>query len=155
LTLGGAIGSVCNGSSRILWATIQDYLGFNTVYFMIMLIQLVVSVVIVNVRSSPVSYIICLAFAFLCEGGHFAVFPAAGAKIFGLQHGGLIFTFMFICVPLSSLTGFFLVELGGKDPNFIKKILAISTALTVLNLCLLFVFDEGEMELDENGKVKP
>lgn len=36
LTIAGAIGSVCNGSSRIMWATLQDKIGFKKVYFILL-----------------------------------------------------------------------------------------------------------------------
>ena len=32
LTIAGAMGSVCNGCSRIMWATLQDKYGFKRVY---------------------------------------------------------------------------------------------------------------------------
>ena len=32
LTLAGSLGSACNGSSRIIWATLQDNFGFRRVY---------------------------------------------------------------------------------------------------------------------------
>jgi MFS family permease len=51
LTIAGAIGSVCNGGSRIIWATIQDYYGFKKVYLCLLVIQLITSIVIVSVRS--------------------------------------------------------------------------------------------------------
>lgn len=36
LTIAGAIGSVCNGSSRIIWATLQDKYGFRKMYFILL-----------------------------------------------------------------------------------------------------------------------
>jgi len=36
LTLAGSLGSVCNGSSRIIWATIQDKYGFKRVYYVLL-----------------------------------------------------------------------------------------------------------------------
>jgi len=38
LTLAGALGSICNGGSRIMWATIQDKYGFKRVYLVLLLI---------------------------------------------------------------------------------------------------------------------
>lgn len=38
LTLAGALGSVCNGSSRIIWATLQDKYGFRKMYFILLCI---------------------------------------------------------------------------------------------------------------------
>jgi MFS transporter, OFA family, oxalate/formate antiporter len=36
LTTAGAIGSVCNGGSRIGWATLYDHYGFKKVYFVLL-----------------------------------------------------------------------------------------------------------------------
>mmetsp|Transcript_7909 Transcript_7909/g.13268 ORF Transcript_7909/g.13268 Transcript_7909/m.13268 type:complete len:187 (-) Transcript_7909:178-738(-) len=154
LTFAGAIGSVCNGSSRIFWATIQDYLGFKFVYMMMLLIQLFASLMVFTARSDEFLYIVCLALTLLCEGGHFAVFPAGAVKIFGLKNGGLIFTFMFVAVPLSSLSGFFLVELGDSDPEFETIILKVAVFLTALNIVLLFFFDDQPMKLDAFGNIE-
>ena len=36
LTLAGAIGSVCNGCSRIIWGALHDKFGFKKVYYCIL-----------------------------------------------------------------------------------------------------------------------
>jgi MFS family permease len=38
LTLAGALGSVCNGGSRIVWASIQDKYGFKRVYLVLLIV---------------------------------------------------------------------------------------------------------------------
>lgn len=38
LTVAGAIGSICNGGSRILWASLQDKFGFKKVYAYLLVI---------------------------------------------------------------------------------------------------------------------
>ena len=43
LTIAGSIGAVCNGGSRIMWASLLDKFGFRKVFSVIMLIQLVIS----------------------------------------------------------------------------------------------------------------
>ena len=88
LTLAGALGSVCNGSSRIMWASIQDKFGFKRVYFCLLLIQIVMCFSIFYLKSYAFLYVSCICFSFLCEGGHFSMFPTAAAKIFGIQNAG-------------------------------------------------------------------
>ena len=46
LTLAGAIGSMCNGGSTLIWAILVDKFGFKKVYFLIMVLELAVSLVI-------------------------------------------------------------------------------------------------------------
>jgi MFS family permease len=38
LTLAGALGSACNGLSRVMWAALMDKYGFKKVYLVLMLI---------------------------------------------------------------------------------------------------------------------
>lgn len=88
LTVVGAIGSVFNGSSRILWATLQDKFGFKKVYLCLMLLQLVTCSAIYFSKNNFFLYTVLVACSFLCEGGHFSMFPTVSAKVFGIKSGG-------------------------------------------------------------------
>jgi len=50
-----------------------------------------------------------VSLSFLCEGGHFSMFPTVAAKIFGIQYGGQIYTIMFFFIAFSSTLGFLIV----------------------------------------------
>ena len=106
LTVAGAIGSVCNGSSRLIWATLQDKFGFKKIYTSLLVVQLITSLSIASCIDSPGLYTLMVGLAFTCEGGHFSTFPAACARIFGIQTGGQIFTIMFFAIPISSFASF-------------------------------------------------
>jgi len=112
LTLAGAIGSVCNGGSRIMWATLQDKFGFRKIYAFVMVLQLVVSATVWNVHESAYLYPIWVACSFLGEGAHFSMFPAVTANVFGIEYGGQIFSFIFLSIPVSSFLSFFFVKFG-------------------------------------------
>lgn len=43
LTTAGAIGSICNGGSRVIWGSLQDKFGFKKVFLLVMCVQLVLS----------------------------------------------------------------------------------------------------------------
>lgn len=108
-----------------------------------MVIQLAVSCSLWNVKENEYLYPLWISLSFLCEGGHFSMFPTVTAKIFGIQFGGQIFTIMFFFISLSSTTGFVLV-------NYVKQIdhqimFYIAGGLTFLNIVLLFFLDESEM----------
>ena len=79
--------------------------------------------------------------SYLCEGGHFSVFPTAIVKIFGITNGGFITTLAFFAVPVSSIMSFVCVQL---DFHF-HTILIIASILTFINLCILIKFDDSEM----------
>jgi len=53
-----------------------------------MTIQLIVSLSIYSVREHEALYVIWVSLSFLCEGGHFSMFPTVTAKMFGIQYGG-------------------------------------------------------------------
>ena len=74
LTAAGAIGGVCNGTSRLIWASLMDKYGFKPVYGCLMTIQLVISASIYSVRTYADLYPIWVGLSYFCEGGHFSLF---------------------------------------------------------------------------------
>ena len=130
-----------------MWSTLQDKFGFRPVYLILMSIQLCISVSIYYVRKDPVLYVIWVAGAFLCEGGHFSMFPTACVKLFGIQQGGLIFTVMFLITPVSSLLGLLIVETGGKNVN--ELVFFVAGALTLTNIILLYFYKDEEIKSKE------
>jgi MFS family permease len=141
LTLAGAIGSVCNGCSRYLWASLQDVYGFRRVYSVVMVIQLVISATIWNVRANPYLYPLWVALSFLCEGAHFSQYPALSSKVFGVQYAGEIFTIIFMVIPASSALSYLLVQFG-KDSIPPRTIFWIAAAFSLANLILTYFLDE-------------
>lgn len=115
-----------------------------------MLIQLTVSATIYFTRQSPNLYIISVCVSYLCEGGQFSCFPVVIANIFGITNGGIITTFAFLAVPISSLSSFALVALEVET----TYIYYVGTALTFFNLVILYSFDDSEWLRDyEDTKV--
>lgn len=140
LTLAGSLGSFSNGASRLLWASLMDCWGFKRVYSCLIVLQLIASIFIYHSRESAFFYTLMVFLAFLCEGGHFSTFPAQGVKMYGLKHGGKIFTLCFFAVPSSALLGFALVQHHEIiDP---KHIFIFGAILTAVNGLLLLLFDD-------------
>ena len=109
LTIAGAVGSVCNGSSRVIWASFQDKYGFKKVYLVLLIVQLIISSALWSCRFNPILYILGVGIAFLCEGGHFSMFPTACVNIFGIVNGGFVYSMMYCFIPLSALVSFGIV----------------------------------------------
>ena len=130
-------------SSKLNTFTSQDKFGFKAVYMCLLIVQLITALSIYHFKDDHILYTICVALAFTCEGGHFSTFPAAAVKIFGMEKGGQIFTLMFFSVPLSSLSGFALVQMG--DSVSPKTIFFVGALMTLLNIVLLMIFDDQEM----------
>lgn len=145
LTLAGALGSVCNGCSRIFWASLQDKFGFKRVYFCLLLIQLGVSFTIFLVRKNVVLYTIWVCLSYLCEGGHFSMFPTAAVNIFGIENGGQIFSIMFQANSCSAIASFVVVQLTKENKNN-HAVFNIAGILTAINFVLLYFFDDQPMK---------
>ena len=144
LTTAGAIGAVCNGASRIVWATLQDKYGFKRVYFVLLVIQLLVSALVYPLRADAPAYLLCVALSFACGGGHFSMFPRASVEVFGLQNGGQIFTAMFFAIPVSSNVGLLLARYAQPHVGA-QSIFWFASLLTLLNIILLHWFDESPL----------
>ena len=145
LTIAGAIGSICNGGSRMFWASLQDKYNFKRVYFVLLVIQLVVSIIIYPIRAHAGAYVFCVALSFLCEGGQFSMFPTVAVKIFGVHNGGQIFTIMFFCVSLSSNFGL-LMDTYVKPHVGVQNIFWLGSLLTLTNIILLFWLNEKPLK---------
>jgi len=93
-------------------------------------------------RFNPILYILAVGIAFLCEGGHFSMFPTACVNIFGIVNGGFVYSMMYCFIPLTSLASFAIVQLGVDYPI----VFYIGAALTAMNMVLLYFVDETPME---------
>ena len=88
LTIAGALGSILNGLSRVVWGALLDKYGFKKLYLMLLTIETIVSFSIESCKYNATLYIICVALSFLCIGGHISLFSATGVRIFGIRNGG-------------------------------------------------------------------
>lgn len=61
--------------SRFFWGLIQDWLGFKTVYKMILVTEIILAFTIMRVTHSESLYVVWIIFTNFCEGGHFTIFP--------------------------------------------------------------------------------
>mmetsp|Transcript_35849 Transcript_35849/g.54973 ORF Transcript_35849/g.54973 Transcript_35849/m.54973 type:complete len:97 (+) Transcript_35849:1193-1483(+) len=72
------------------------------------------------------------------------MFPAAAMKIFGLAHGGQIYSIMFFANSLASISSF-LITYYGKDVSA-HLVFLISSFLTLVNVGSVFFFNDQEMK---------
>lgn len=69
--------------SRFVWGTIQDYIGFKKVYCAILIIQIISSLTIDHAADSKFFYCFFILMIFVCEGGHFIIFPSLAVQLYG------------------------------------------------------------------------
>jgi nitrate/nitrite transporter NarK len=75
----------CGASARFLWGTIQDFVGFKKVYATILFFLTLLSFTLTGISQSKLLYQIWIGLTFAMEGGHFSIFPALAANIYGAQ----------------------------------------------------------------------
>lgn len=142
LTLGGALGMVFNGCSRVIWASLQDKFGFKRVYRVMMILQTTVAWTVFLIHENPTLYVIWICLVFTVEGGHFSMFPALCGKVFGIQFGAQIMTCAFFAITLAIWAGFILNSFDGISYH---TMFWISGGLSLLNFMLLFLLDDSQM----------
>jgi MFS family permease len=80
-----AMGFVFSAFGRFFLGYVSDKIGFAKVYWFMLAIQIIVGFTIELEAISGNKPLFCLwIFAvFLCEGGHFVIFPALASKVYG------------------------------------------------------------------------
>ena len=140
LTITGSFGSVANCISAVVMAAVMDKISFKSVYFSTMLLQLVVSASIYQLRTDAFAYTVCVTLTGWCHGVHCSCFPAACVQIFGLEHGGQAFSLINFGAQLSSLTGYLIVNFGSELLSQ-RAMYMICSFLTFINLIILCFFN--------------
>ena len=144
LTKVGMAGSMCNGGSRVIWSTIYDYVGFKKVYGVLLVLQLIAASVIYSAISKETEYLYfaVVSLSFLCEGGHFALFPPITVYVFGSKSGGQILSFVFWNAAATGLTSSLLLKFGLST----QTIYYLASSMTVINMFSLYHFKEEPMK---------
>jgi predicted MFS family arabinose efflux permease len=119
-------------------------MGFRFVYGIMLFLEIFLSFTLNYVTESRLLYAIWVLFIFLCEGGHFSIFPALACNIYGVKLGYRIYSLLFVGMALASINGLmastFLLPYFGYGPIFV-----MFGMLNVLSLFLLSVFDENKL----------
>lgn len=140
--LAGSIGLISNAAMRLIIGPLADRFGFKTCYFVVMTIQIIISVMIVPTRSNGFLYSLFVVLSFMCEGANLSMFPAVTGKIFGAKMGGQLFPFMFLGIILTSESLVFVKTylITGNSGT----IFYVGGVLSGINIVLLCFFKEPE-----------
>lgn len=106
-TMVGIMG-IFNGSGRILWASISDYIGRANVFTLFFAIQIVAFFILPNV-SSAILFTIIVCLIITCYGGGFASIPAYIGDLFGTKQLGAIHGYILTAWAAAGLAGPILV----------------------------------------------
>ncbi|CAI2366979.1 unnamed protein product [Moneuplotes crassus] len=142
ITIVGAIGAISNGASRLGWAVLSDYFGFKKVYLCLVILQIINAFTLTQVACYSMLYLVWIAVAFACLGGHFALFAPLSAKVFGGSIGSTVYTFLFASFAVSSIVTFILTKQTGSG-NISRDILFyILGGSSVVAFLLALLFSE-------------
>jgi len=154
LTLVSGVSFACGATARIVWGTIQDYIGFKRVYAFMLLMEIFLAFTITQISSSRPLYMIWIALSFAAEGGHFSIFPPLACNIYGAELGSKVYSLLFVGMALAALVGMFfssiILPLFGWYVVFL-----LFACMNLTSLFLLFVFEENKSLTDLVIHVSP
>jgi OFA family oxalate/formate antiporter-like MFS transporter len=93
-----------NGSGRIAWASLSDYLGRPNIYTLLFALQVVIFILLAKV-TDPLIFQILIFLVMSCYGGGFACIPAYIADLFGTKQLGAIHGYILTAWAAAGLAG--------------------------------------------------
>lgn len=83
LTMVSGVAFLLASLSRFLWGTVQDHIGFKKVYAAILVMQIIAGFFIDHLADSKFFFCFFILMIFVCEGGHFVIFPTLATHLYG------------------------------------------------------------------------
>src|SRR5579872_3344102 len=106
LTVALVLTPLANGSSRILWGWVSDYLGRERTMFTAFLIQAVVLLAATTLgRTGDFMFVLLMVLVFLTWGELYVLFPAVLADLYGTKNSALNYSFLYSAKGFASLLG--------------------------------------------------
>lgn len=95
-----------------------------------------------------------------CEGGHFSLFSAVCAKLFGKEKGGSIFALVYYCFGIGSVLGFvlqlYIVKVAATQSiGYIAMFMILSVTAAGSLVLLLWRFREESPWLETDDTAIP
>jgi MFS transporter, OFA family, oxalate/formate antiporter len=106
LTVALVLTPLANGSSRLLWGWVSDYLGREWTMFTAFLLQAIVLVAATTLgRTGDVMFVVVMVLVFLTWGELYVLFPAVLADLYGTKNSALNYSFLYSAKGFASLLG--------------------------------------------------
>lgn len=123
--------AIINGIGRLLWASISDKIGRNTVFVLLFASQAVVFYLL-SATSSLTMFIIYCCYIYACYGGGFATMPAYAADIFGTKYVGRIYGWKLTAWSMAGVVGPMLfAKIRQTSGNYEQALIITALALAV------------------------
>ena len=106
LTVALVLTPLANGSSRILWGWVSDYLGREWTMFTAFLLQAIFLLGATTVgRTSDTMFVASMVLVFLTWGELYVLFPAVLADLYGSKNSAMNYSFLYSAKGFASLLG--------------------------------------------------
>jgi OFA family oxalate/formate antiporter-like MFS transporter len=106
LTVALVLTPLANGSSRLLWGWVSDYLGREWTMFTAFLLQAIFLVAATTLgRAGDALFVIAMVLVFLTWGELYVLFPAVLADMYGTKNSALNYSFLYSAKGFASLLG--------------------------------------------------
>jgi OFA family oxalate/formate antiporter-like MFS transporter len=116
LTVALILTPLANGSARILWGWVSDYLGRERTMFTAFLLQAIFLLAATTLgRTGDVMWVASMVLVFLTWGELYVLFPAVLADLYGTKNSALNYSFLYSAKGFASLLG------GGLAATLFEK----------------------------------
>jgi OFA family oxalate/formate antiporter-like MFS transporter len=106
LTVALVLTPLANGSSRILWGSVSDYLGRERTMFIAFLLQAIFLLAATTLgRTGDAMWVAMMVLVFLTWGELYVLFPAVLADFYGSKNSALNYSFLYSAKGFASLLG--------------------------------------------------
>ncbi len=106
MTVALVLTPLANGSSRILWGWVSDYLGREWTMFTAFLLQAIFLLAATTLgRTSDAMFVVLMVLVFLTWGELYVLFPAVLADLYGSKNSAHNYSFLYSAKGFASLLG--------------------------------------------------
>jgi MFS transporter, OFA family, oxalate/formate antiporter len=106
LTVALVLTPLANGSSRILWGWVSDYLGREWTMFTAFLLQAIFLLAATTLgRGGDAIWVVLMVLVFLTWGELYALFPAVLGDLYGSKNSALNYSFLYSAKGFAALLG--------------------------------------------------
>lgn len=106
LTVALVLTPLANGSSRILWGWVSDYLGRERTMFIAFLLQAIFLVAATTLgRQGDAIWVVLMVLVFLTWGELYVLFPAVLADLYGSKNSAGNYSFLYSAKGFAALLG--------------------------------------------------
>lgn len=141
LTWAASASSLVQAITRLSFGALYDKYGFKPLFYTLMSIGTINSIICYPARHVPWLYFICILLNYMVLAGLFATFPTPVAKTFGPQYGIQVYSMILVASPIQSIITTTQVKLLYEWLG-IQSLIYMGTIGCIMAMVVCFFFDE-------------